>query len=147
MKIGELATMAHTSVETIRFYEKTGLMPEPDRTANNYRVYGQAHLDRLRFIRNCRMLDLSHEEIWALLKLEDEPNCVPGAHEILDEHIAHVHNRILELQNLEKKLKALNVRCSATETSCGVLRTLTTQEIGEDVPSIPNTHAKHDYSH
>ena len=63
MKIGELAQIAQTTVETVRYYEKQGLLPETTRTAGNFRVYGVTHQERLRFIRNCRALDMSHEEI------------------------------------------------------------------------------------
>jgi DNA-binding transcriptional MerR regulator len=56
MKIGELAHVAQTTVETVRYYEKEGLLPVTVRTAGNFRVYGPAHLERLRFIRNCRAL-------------------------------------------------------------------------------------------
>lgn len=57
MKIGELAKAAHTQVETIRYYEREGLLPETVRTESNYRVYGDEHVDRLSFIRNGRVLD------------------------------------------------------------------------------------------
>lgn len=63
MKIGELAQVAQCTVETVRYYEKAGLLPETPRTAGNFRVYGPGHVERLRFIRNCRALDMSHEEI------------------------------------------------------------------------------------
>ena len=61
MKIGELAAFAQCTVETVRYYEKEGLISEPGRTAGNFRVYGAEHLERLRFIRNCRTLYMSHE--------------------------------------------------------------------------------------
>lgn len=59
MKIGELALAAQCTVETVRYYEKEGLLAEPARTSANYRSYGAAHVERLRFIRNCRALDPS----------------------------------------------------------------------------------------
>eukprot|EP01030_Chromulinospumella_sphaerica_P019117 gene19117-18994_t len=73
MKIGELALVAQCTVETVRYYEKAGLLPEPARTPGNFRVYGPEHLERLRFIRNCRALDMSQEEIHTLLNLADQP--------------------------------------------------------------------------
>ena len=63
MKIGELAQIAQCTVETVRYYEKEGLLPSPARTAGNFRLYGLGHVERLRFIRNCRALDMSHDEI------------------------------------------------------------------------------------
>ena len=59
MRIGELARLTGTSAETIRYYEKEGLLPPPARTDANYRVYTQAHTERLVFIRNCRSLDMT----------------------------------------------------------------------------------------
>ena len=56
MKIGDLSTQANTPVETIRFYEREGLLPEPARTAGNYRIYDAGHVERLAFIRHCRSL-------------------------------------------------------------------------------------------
>ena len=67
MKIGELAQSARCSVETVRYYEKEGLLPAPERGQNNYRIYGTAHVERLRLIRNCRALDMTLEEIRVLL--------------------------------------------------------------------------------
>ena len=65
MKIGELAKLTDCPVETIRYYEKENLLPPPARTDGNYRVYTQAHTERLTFIRNCRSLDMTLEEIAA----------------------------------------------------------------------------------
>jgi len=63
MKIGGLANVAQCTVETVRYDEKEGLRPEPARTPGHFRVYGPEHLERLRFIRNCRALDMRHAEI------------------------------------------------------------------------------------
>ena len=91
MKIGELAKVAHCSVETIRYYEKEALLPQTARSEGNSRVYGAAHVERLRFIRNCRNLDMSHEEIHALLALTDKPqDGCGGINDVFDQHIAHV---------------------------------------------------------
>ncbi|HGM6563409.1 TPA: MerR family transcriptional regulator [Pseudomonas aeruginosa] len=68
MKIGELARKAGCPVETIRYYEKKGLLQAPLRDIeNNYRCYNNTHLEKLLFIRRCRSLDMTHEEIRALL--------------------------------------------------------------------------------
>lgn len=69
MKIGELAKAANCLVETVRYYEREGLMTKPERTSNNNRVYQQAHLQRLCFIRNCRSLDMTHREIKGLIAM------------------------------------------------------------------------------
>ncbi len=73
MKIGELAKLTDCQVETIRYYEKENLLPEPARSEGNYRLYTQAHVERLTFIRNCRSLDMTLEEIRSLLSLRAYP--------------------------------------------------------------------------
>ena len=73
MRIGELAASTACQVETIRYYELQQLLPPPARMANNYRVYGPEHVERLTFIRNCRTLDMTLDEIKRLLALRDQP--------------------------------------------------------------------------
>ena len=108
MKIGELARLGQCTVETVRYYEKAGLLPPAARTGSNYRHYGDAHVARLRFIRNCRALDMMHDEVRALLGLVDQPaNDCGGVNRVLDEHIAHVEVRIKELKQLKQQLVAL----------------------------------------
>lgn len=129
MKIGELAAASATAVETIRYYEREGLLPEPARTESNYRSYGEQHLARLQFVRYCRGLDMSLEEIRVLLRFKDAPdeNC-GDVNAVLDEHMLHVSRRIRELRTLEKELKALRARCGETRQAqdCGILEGLST---------------------
>lgn len=127
MKIGELAQASQCSVETIRFYEKESLLPKPARTEGNFRIYGAAHLQRLRFVRNCRVLDMSHEEIRALLDLTDQPTDNCGAvNAVFDEHITHVDERIAELVSLKEQLSTLRQRCQTEQATdaCGILQGL-----------------------
>lgn len=70
MRIGELAKATDTQVETIRYYEREALLPQPGRTEGNYRVYGPEHVERLSFIRYCRSLDMALDEIRALLRMK-----------------------------------------------------------------------------
>ena len=102
MKIGELARATRTTAETIRYYERSGLLDAPPRSEGNYRIYTPAHVERLSFIRHCRNLDMTLDEIRALLRFQQEPlqNCAQ-INDLLDEHIAHVAARIRELQALE----------------------------------------------
>ncbi|GAA0217692.1 Cd(II)/Pb(II)-responsive transcriptional regulator [Castellaniella daejeonensis] len=134
MKIGELARAARCSTETVRFYEKTGLLPEPARSEGNYRQYGPAHLERLRFIRNCRGLDMAHEEIRALLGMIDHPgrDCSPINH-LLDEHIEHVGVRLRELQHLQRQLTGLREQCRAEQAvdACGIVQGLARMETAD----------------
>lgn len=127
MKIGELAQVAQCTVETVRYYEKEGLLPVPQRTAGNFRVYGPAHVEQLRFIRNCRALDMSMEEIHSLLRLADQPLEGCGAiNAVFDQHIAHVDERLRELAQLKQQLVALRERCGSGPTvdACGILQGL-----------------------
>lgn len=131
MKIGALAKAAQCSVETVRYYEKENLLPEPERTDGNYRQYGATHLERLRFIRNCRALDMTHSEIRRLLELSDDPSNGCGAvNALVDEHIGHVQARIQELLQLKQQLSELRQRCSSEQgtDACGILHGLATME-------------------
>ena len=127
MKIGELAAASDTAVETVRYYEREGLLPAPARTASNYRLYGDVHLARLQFIRYCRGLDMSLDEIRVLLRFKDSPheNCAE-VNVVLDEHIGHVTRRMQELRALEKELRELRAQCKEAREAqeCGILERL-----------------------
>lgn len=129
MKIGELAKATGTQVETVRYYEREGLLPTPLRTEGNYRIYGASHIERLSFIRHCRSLDMTLDEIRTLLGFKDAPeeNC-EQVNALLDEHIGHVAQRIQELRALERQLKALREQCLVTREAahCGILNELST---------------------
>jgi Cd(II)/Pb(II)-responsive transcriptional regulator len=131
MKIGELAKAACCTPETIRFYEKEGLMPGAQRTEANYRNYTSKHTERLRFIRNCRALDMTHDEIRSLLRLIDHPadRCA-SIDALLGEHIGHVDARLVELQQLKAQLVDLREQCSGGRSvdACGIVQGLTAME-------------------
>lgn len=135
MKIGSFACATGCPVETIRYYEREGLLPPPARSGGNYRLYGPQHVDRLRFIRHCRSLDMTHDEIRALLAFRDAPQkrC-DEVNALLDEHISHVARRIEELRALERTLKDLRGQCRTAMSTrdCGIMRTL-----GRDPPRVP----------
>lgn len=127
MRIGELAEAAQTQVETIRYYEREGLLPQAPRSEGNYRIYGPAHVERLAFVRHCRSLDMTLDEIRVLLRFKDAPQAECGeVNALLDEHIGHVATRIRELRQLEKQLKALREQCSRVSDAahCGILNEL-----------------------
>jgi Cd(II)/Pb(II)-responsive transcriptional regulator len=127
LKIGELAKRTGCLVETIRYYEREGLLLEPARSEGNYRLYTDIHVERLQFIRHCRVLDMTLEEIRNLLRFRDAPdeNC-SEVNALLDEHIEHVNNRIKELKFLQKNLRGLRSRCEQARTTkdCGILQSL-----------------------
>ncbi len=127
MRIGDLAEATGTPVETIRFYEREQLLPPPRRADNNYRMYLPVHAERLAFIRQCRNLDMTLDEVRALLTLRDAPARDCGEiNTLLDEHVGHVAQRIRELRALEKDLKALRARCATPHAiaDCGILNEL-----------------------
>ncbi|NBW50839.1 MAG: Cd(II)/Pb(II)-responsive transcriptional regulator [Betaproteobacteria bacterium] len=130
MKIGDLAKATSTPVETIRYYEREGLLPAAARTDANYRHYSDAHTRRLQFVRHCRSLDMSLDEIRALLAFQDAPgdNCA-NVNALLDAHIGHVAQRIRELRALEKQLKDLRAQCQGALDAehCGILEGLSAQ--------------------
>jgi len=124
LKIGELAAASTTPVETIRYYERQGLLAAPARTQGNFRVYEAGHLERLQFIRFCRGLDMSLDEVRVLLKFKDAPGANCGdVNALLDEHIGHVSRRIRELRSLQKQLKDLRLLCGTARAAqdCGIL--------------------------
>jgi len=127
MRIGELGRAAGFDVETVRYYEKAGLLPAPARRDNNYRRYDDAALHRLRFIRNCRALDMSLDEIRALLGFIDHPggDCSP-VDALVAEHLHHVRERIASLRQLEHQLQRLQQACSHARPrdACGIVRAL-----------------------
>lgn len=124
MKIGELALAAQTQVETIRYYEREGLLRQAPRSDGNYRIYGPEHVARLAFVRQCRSLDMTLDEIRVLLRFKDAPGVECGeVNALLDEHIGHVASRIRELRQLEKQLKTLREQCAGVRDAehCGIL--------------------------
>lgn len=128
MKIGELARQAGCGVETVRYYERVGLLPPPEREAqNNYRHYQARHLQLLLFIRRCRTLDLTQEEIRQLLAARQQPDAgCEAINQLVDAHLAQVRARLAELQALEQQLLALRGQCQASLTTreCGILKEL-----------------------
>jgi Cd(II)/Pb(II)-responsive transcriptional regulator len=125
LKIGALAERAQCQAETIRYYEREGLLPVPPRSEGNYRLYGPVHIERLSFIRHCRSLDMTLDEIRTLLNFCDAPmsNCAQVS-SLLDQHIHHVADRISQLRHLERQLKDLRTQCASPGHAerCGILK-------------------------
>jgi Cd(II)/Pb(II)-responsive transcriptional regulator len=127
MKIGELAKATGTPIETIRYYEREKLLASPLRTEGNFRIYADEHVQRLSFIRHCRSLDMSLNEIRTLLRFKDVPteNC-GEVNALLDQHIDHVATRVRELRALERQLIHIRERCREAQdaSNCGILTEL-----------------------
>ncbi len=123
MKIGELATRAGCDVQTVRFYEREGLLAEPERQASGYRNYAAPHLQRLQFIRHCRSLDIPLPDIRELLQLAAAPSQSCGqVNALLDDHIARVQVRLGALRALEQQLLALRSCCTGEPSqACAIL--------------------------
>jgi len=128
MRIGELASRAGCEVQTVRFYEREGLLEEPAREASGYRRYDQRHLARLNFIRHCRSLDVPLPEVRQLLAFAARPDqSCAQVNELLDEHIALVKSRIEALRGLETQLMALRRTCDGdTSHPCAILESFMT---------------------
>ena len=126
LTIGNLARKTGTKVQTIRYYEQIGLMPEPGRTDGGQRRYGNAELDRLAFIRHARQLGFSLEAILELLDLSDHPD--RPCHEadtIARRQLKQVEQRLARLEALRTELKRMGHECSGGQTAdCRVLEVL-----------------------
>jgi len=126
LTIGTLGKKTGTKVQTIRYYEQIGLMPEPGRTEGGQRRYGDAELDRLSFIRHARQLGFSLEAIRELLDLADDPD--RPCHEadaIARRQLNQVEQRMARLEALRLELKRMVHECSGGNASdCRVLEVL-----------------------
>lgn len=129
MKIGQLADKSGSSVQTIRYYEKEGLLPAISRTEGNFRVYDSNALQQLLFIRQCRQLGISIEEIRKLEELKVSPGTgCDEVYRLVDDHIQTISERIRDLKQLKKELGALRKTCSTGRSveNCGILKSLST---------------------
>lgn len=126
MNIGELARAAATTAETIRYYERIGLLPAPPRTAGNYRAYTAEHARRLAFTRRARDLGFSIDQVRTLLTLADDTAQPCEAVDALArEHLAEVERKLAALTALRRELDALIRQCRhATVADCRILDAL-----------------------
>lgn len=126
LTIGQLAKATGTKVETIRFYEKVGLLPEPERTSANYRAYTRQHLERLSFIRKARDLGFSLDQVRALMALSDDKDrsCV-AVDDIARDHLQEVERKIADLESLRVELKNIIQQCDCgTVADCRIIESL-----------------------
>ena len=124
--IGALARLTDTVIETIRYYERIGLLPSPPRSSGNRRIYLEAHLQRLTFIRRCRALGFSLQQIRDLATLADRnPRaCAPVAR-VVAPHLSAVRTKIADLRALERELESLYACCERGDRpECGAIATL-----------------------
>ena len=124
--IGAMSQETGVNIETIRYYERIGIMPKPDRTEGGNRQYNHDQLKRLFFIRRCRELGFRIEEIRELLQMVDGDNFSCGeVHAMTMDHLNSVKKKLSDLRRLEKSLKAMAAECSKGDVpDCPVIDTL-----------------------
>jgi len=146
MRIGELAKQGDCDVETLRFYEREGLLDAPAREANGYRSYTEMHQVQLKFIRHCRSLGMGLPEVRTLRAFQASPESACGEiDQLVDRQIARIHQQIESLRLLEKQLHFLRDTCHANQkvSECGILRTLAQAAEGEACSCHPTGNATH----
>ncbi len=142
-RIGEAAQQSGVSAANIRYYEKEGLLSPGARGDNSYRLYSGADVHQLRFIRLCRAMDMSLDEVRSLLALDlrRKEDC-DAARDTLDEHLQHVRGRLAELQALEADLLALRSRCDGSDDHCHIIETLHARADAQPAQPAPAGSAK-----
>lgn len=140
MRIGELAKRSNCDVETVRFYEREGLLDAPAREDNGYRRYAEAHLVQLNFIRHCRSLDMGLPDVHLLRDLQANPALAcEEINELIDRQIARIHQQVVSLRSLELQLHTLRETCKENQKSdeCGIMRNLKKAAEGDECPCHP----------
>jgi len=119
---GTLAKESGVNLETIRFYEQIGLMPDPPRTATGYRCYSLDHLKRLKFIRRSRGLGFTNQEVASLLEMVDSPHACSGVKEMALSHVDKIRGKIRDLQRLQTAFEGMTAECRGGDTpECAIL--------------------------
>lgn len=126
MKISEAAAASGCHLETVRYYERVGLVPSTNRTGSGYRVYAQADVERLRFVTRGRELGFSLEEIRSLLRLNDDPKLSCGDVDALARvHLTDIHQRLEALTRMAGELERVILQCAGGERgACAILGAL-----------------------
>lgn len=119
---GTLAKEAGVNLETIRFYEKIGLMPDPPRTPSGYRTYNKVHLKRLKFIRRTRELGFSNQEVKGLLDMVDGTYACDDVKALALNNVAIIENKIVDLDRMKEALAGLASECRGGQTpECAII--------------------------
>ncbi|SRR5581483_10776734 len=124
MRIGDLARQAGVEVQTVRYYEREGLLEAPARTQSGYRMYGPQHLERLNLVRHCRSLDMSLAEIKRLIDLSSNASVsCDEVDALVRGHLEKVRAKREVLEALEVRLSALSAQCASGQrvADCGIL--------------------------
>lgn len=126
MKIGDVSRIAGTNVETVRYYERIGLLPKPSRTGGNYRTYATQDVDRLKFIRHARGLGFDIADIRSLLDLSEHPerDCCE-VDQIATRHLMSVESKLRQLEQLQRELVRMLRQCRGGQVAdCRILLAL-----------------------
>ena len=127
MKIGQLSKVSGCSIQTIRYYEKEGLLNLPSRSEGNFRLYDDKALKELEFVKHCRSLDIPLADIKTLLELKNKPEeSCSSINNLIANQLELVNQRIKELKALKSELQIMKKACSSDNTveKCGIMRTL-----------------------
>lgn len=124
--IGALSERSGVNIETIRFYERTGVMPAPDRSAAGYRLYNDTHARRLNFVRRGRELGFSLDELRGLLQLVDGHNYTcRQVHSLTSDHLKEIRRKIADLRRLERAMSSMAAQCSSDQVpECPIIDAL-----------------------
>jgi len=130
LSIGILGKRTGTKVQTIRYYEQIGLMPEPGRTEGGQRRYGNIEVDRLAFIRHSRQLGFSLQAIRELLEISDSPECsCAEVDAVAQKQLKEVEARIVRLEALRGELRRMISECNSDRVAdCRILEVLRDHE-------------------
>ena len=133
LSIGALSKATGTTVETIRWYERVGVLPAPARTSGNYRTYGAAHLERLSFVRRARDLGFSLDQVRDLLQLaDDRSQSCDAVDRVAREHLEEVERKIADLEALRRELRDLIGQCRhGTVAECRIVQALSPSTDGK----------------
>lgn len=127
MSIGELAKETGVKIVTIRYYEQIGVLPAPARTSGNYRAYNEGHAQGLRFIRRCRDLGFSLDQIRELFRLstENTPSCADVCR-IAERHLRAIEDKLADLNRLASELSRISASCNGSRpmAECRIMEAL-----------------------
>lgn len=127
MKIGKLSKTSGCSIQTIRYYEKEGLLSDPERSEGNFRLYSIKAVKELEFVRHCRSLDIPLNDIKRLIELKNKPEeSCSSVNALIDQQLNLVNKRMEELKALKKELQYMVNACSSDNTidACGIIKSL-----------------------
>lgn len=131
LKVSQLAERAGVGIDTVRYYERAGLLPEPPRRPSGYREYPPQAVERLRFIRRAKALGFTLEEIAGLLELSDQRADVEAVKRLAQTRLAEVEKKLRELERVRDGLRQLTEACPGhgDASACPILSALNGEEL------------------